>query len=157
MVFMHFFEQCWGWVFWRHDGCSRRYFCSWFTLGVQYYFTRPRLPFILTRVLLSPCRWILSLSFKKTKHILRAAEYLRDLVMREVIRMRHLPGKIMIADILTKAAARSVYLELVRLLDTYAKFGIACPSWLCSHSVARRGYLRACIIHWPVEHICRKL
>ena len=32
-------------------------------------------------------------AFKKTKHILRAAEFLRDLVAREVIALKHLPGK----------------------------------------------------------------
>ena len=67
-------------------------------------------------------------AFKKTKHILRAAEFLRDLVAREVIRMQHLPGKMMIADILTKAPARPIFLELVKLIDAYAKSGIACPS-----------------------------
>ena len=43
------------------------------------------------------------IAFKKTKHILRAAEFLRDLVAREVIKCAHsLSGKIMIADVLTK-------------------------------------------------------
>jgi hypothetical protein len=42
-------------------------------------------------------------SFKKTKHILRAAEGLRDSVARLVFTVVHLPGKINIADILTKA------------------------------------------------------
>ena len=31
------------------------------------------------------------------------AEFLRDLVAREVITLAHLPGKVMIADLLTKA------------------------------------------------------
>ena len=31
-------------------------------------------------------------AFKKTKHILRAAEFLRDLVARDVVRLQHLPG-----------------------------------------------------------------
>ena len=35
-------------------------------------------------------------TFEKTKHILRAAEFLRDLVARDVVRMQHLPGKIMV-------------------------------------------------------------
>jgi hypothetical protein len=42
-------------------------------------------------------------SFKKTKHILRAAEFLRDLVAREVIRLDHISGTVMVADLLTKA------------------------------------------------------
>ena len=37
-------------------------------------------------------------AFKKTKHILRAAEFLRDLVARDVVRMQHLPGKIMVVS-----------------------------------------------------------
>ena len=44
-------------------------------------------------------------AFKKTKHIsLRAAEFLRLIsshVNRDVVRMQHLPGNIMVADLLT--------------------------------------------------------
>ena len=36
-------------------------------------------------------------AFKKTKHILRAAEFLRDLVNRGVISVEHLPGVVMLA------------------------------------------------------------
>ena len=50
-------------------------------------------------------------AFKRTKHILRAAEFLRDLVAREVITCAHLPGKIMIADVLTKACSRPIFLD----------------------------------------------
>ena len=67
-------------------------------------------------------------AFKKTKHILRAAEFLRDLVAREVTRLQHVAGKVMIADLLTKAPARAVFLELVRLLDDYARSGVVTPS-----------------------------
>ena len=35
---------------------------------------------------------------------------------------------LMIADILTKAPSRAVYLELVKLIDNYAASGVACPS-----------------------------
>ena len=59
-------------------------------------------------------------AFKKTKHILRAAEFLRDLVAREVISVEHLPGAVMLADILTKAAARAVFVELIKQLDAFA-------------------------------------
>ncbi len=52
-----------------------------------------------------------------TKHILRAAEFLRDLVARLVVEVRHLPGRVMVADLLTKAVARVVYHELLRLFD----------------------------------------
>ena len=66
--------------------------------------------------------------FKKTKHILRAAEFLRDLVARQVTALVHVPGKVMVADLLTKAPARAIFLELVRLLDDYSRSGVASPS-----------------------------
>ena len=66
-------------------------------------------------------------AFKRTKHILRAAEFLRDLVAKEVIRMLHLPGNVMIADLLTKAPARALFLQLVKLIANYAADGVACP------------------------------
>ena len=59
-------------------------------------------------------------AFKKTKHILRAAEFLRDLVARRVVTLEHVPGTVMIADILTKAVSRPLFTELVRLLDAHA-------------------------------------
>ena len=34
----------------------------------------------------------------------------------------------MIADLMTKACARVTYIELLRLIDSYARDGIACPS-----------------------------
>ncbi len=61
---------------------------------------------------------------------MRAAEFLRDLVARLVIEVRHLPGRVMVADLLTKytkAVARVVYHELVRLFDAYAATGVVCP------------------------------
>jgi hypothetical protein len=67
-------------------------------------------------------------AFKKTKHILRAAEFLRDLVAREVIALKHLPGKIMLADVLTKAVARAIFLLLTRLIAEYSTTGIATPT-----------------------------
>ena len=67
-------------------------------------------------------------AFKKTKHILRAAEFLRDLVARGAITMAHVAGVVMIADLLTKAQARPVFLELLRLLDGYAANGVTCPA-----------------------------
>ena len=56
-------------------------------------------------------------AFKNTKHIMRAASFLRDLVLKAVAALKHLPGKIMIADLLTKACARPMYLDLLRLLN----------------------------------------
>ena len=67
-------------------------------------------------------------AFKKTKHILRAAEFLRDLVKREVLTVHHLSGSIMIADILTKAVARPLFIDLMRLLDNFAASGVASPA-----------------------------
>lgn len=64
-------------------------------------------------------------AFKQTKHIMRAAEFLRDLVAREVIELRHVPGRIMLADVLTKAVARAMFFDLLRLADAYAIDGIA--------------------------------
>ena len=52
-------------------------------------------------------------AFKETKHILRAAEFLRDLVTREIFILSHVPGATMVADILTKACARSIFLQLL--------------------------------------------
>ena len=59
------------------------------------------------------------IAFKNTKHILRAAEYLRDLVARGVVTLAHVKGTLMLADLLTKAQARPIFLELMRLLDEY--------------------------------------
>ena len=56
-------------------------------------------------------------AFKKTKpHILRAAEFLRDLVTREVVSVEHISGVVMLADILTKAA----FVDLIKQLDPFA-------------------------------------
>ena len=59
-------------------------------------------------------------AFKNTKHIMRAAEFLRDLVRREVVTLTHMRGAIMLADLLTKAVARPLFIDLLRLLDDYA-------------------------------------
>ena len=67
-------------------------------------------------------------AFKRTKHILRAAEFLRDLVAREVIKCTHLSGKIMIADVLTKPCSRPVFLQLAQLVYEYSSKGVACPN-----------------------------
>ena len=59
-------------------------------------------------------------AFKNTKHVLRAAEFLRDIVARRVVAMHHVPGRTMVADLLTKAVARALFMELCRLLEGYA-------------------------------------
>ena len=68
------------------------------------------------------------IAFKKTKHILRAAEFLRDLVAREVVVMSHVSGKVMVADLLTKAVARAIFHALVKLVRAYAVDGVVCPA-----------------------------
>ena len=67
-------------------------------------------------------------AFKQTKHILRAAEFIRDLILREMITLEHVPGKVMVADLLTKPVARAVFIALLGLLDNYAEAGVATPS-----------------------------
>ena len=68
------------------------------------------------------------IAFKNTKHILRAAYFLRDLVSRMSVAMRHVPGRVMIADLLTKSVGRQLHLELLRLFDAYATDGVVCPA-----------------------------
>ena len=64
-------------------------------------------------------------AFKNTKHILRAAEFLKNHTLRGSCRMQHCKGIIMIADILTKGVARPLFLQLLKLLDDYAANSIA--------------------------------
>ena len=64
-------------------------------------------------------------AFKNTKHILRAAEFLRDLVAKEVLRLEHISGTYMLADLLTKAVSRPIFLQLTELLDAYARTGVS--------------------------------
>ena len=55
-------------------------------------------------------------AFKKTKHILRDAEYLRDLVAREVLKPQHVSSSDQVADVFTKALPRLVFQALRALL-----------------------------------------
>ena len=59
-------------------------------------------------------------AFKKTKHILRAANFFKDHTHKNTITLQHCKGIIMIADILTKAVARQLFLQLLKLLDDYS-------------------------------------
>ena len=63
-------------------------------------------------------------AFKNTKHILRAAEFLKHHTLCGSITILHAKGVIMIADILTKGQARPIFLQLLKLLDDYAKNSI---------------------------------
>ena len=48
-------------------------------------------------------------AFKKTKHILREAFYLRDLVAREIFKPSHVPSRLQKADIFTKPLPRPLF------------------------------------------------
>ena len=67
--------------------------------------------------------------------------------------LKHLPGKIMIADLLTKAVARPIFLELTRLIAEYAATGVVIErsSFLASVRLGGRGCLRA-LLHSPRLH-----
>ena len=58
-------------------------------------------------------------SFKKTKHILRAANGLRDYVARQVYEMVFITGSVNLADILTKAQAVAVFNNLMQAYDAF--------------------------------------
>ena len=61
--------------------------------------------------------------FKKTKHILRAAEFVRDLTMRRVHQLHWIPGHNNPADLLTKPFALVVtFRKLVALLRDLPDF-----------------------------------
>ena len=68
------------------------------------------------------------IAFKNTKHIMRSAHFLRHQTACEVIIPTHLPGRIMLADMLTKAVPRVVFDALLRLFDAYSEHGVACPT-----------------------------
>lgn len=55
-------------------------------------------------------------AFKKTKHILRAAEFVRDLVLRRVIQLKWISGTLNVADLCTKAVTLAVFRNLMSLL-----------------------------------------
>ena len=62
------------------------------------------------------------IAFKKTKHILRAAEFLRDVVSKYHVIVKHLSGNEMIADILTKSLPRPLFVKMLKLIDTLVSF-----------------------------------
>ena len=64
-------------------------------------------------------------AFKNTKHIMRAAEFLKDHVLRGSVTISHSKGSTMVADILTKGQARPVFLQLLKLLHGYSKRPVA--------------------------------
>ena len=57
-------------------------------------------------------------AFKKTKHILRDAEYLRDLVAREKLKPTFVASAEQLADIFTKPLYRATFMALRARLDS---------------------------------------
>ena len=57
-----------------------------------------------------------AIAFKKTKHIMRAANFLRDLCTRCFFKMVHIAGTHNVADILTKAVTLAVFRHLMSLM-----------------------------------------
>lgn len=57
------------------------------------------------------------IAFKKTKHILRAAEFVRDLVLRRIVQLKWISGTTNVADLCTKAVALAVFRTLMSLLS----------------------------------------
>ena len=55
-------------------------------------------------------------AFKKTKHILRAAEFVRDLTLRRVLDLKWISGQSNPADLLTKPFALAHFRKLITLL-----------------------------------------
>ena len=82
-------------------------------------------------------------SFKKTKHILRAAEFLRDLVVKQIVTLVHLKGTVMVADLLTKAVSRAVYSSLILLLLHYSRDGVVSPNDSVTETEAQSGGARS--------------
>ena len=56
-------------------------------------------------------------AFHKTKPILRAAHFLRDLTSRLIYRLHFIPGKANRADLFTKALYRQLFLTVLALAD----------------------------------------
>lgn len=61
------------------------------------------------------------IAFKKTKHILRAAQYVRDLVARRVVAVKWVAGTSNVADICTKAVSVAHFRPLMQLLASLHK------------------------------------
>ena len=58
-----------------------------------------------------------AIAFKKTKHIMRAAEFLRDLCMRQVFAVVWISGEENPADIFTKGHSVPAFKAYMRILD----------------------------------------
>ena len=60
-------------------------------------------------------------AFKKTKHIMRAAEFLRDLCLRRVFELKWISGENNPADIFTKVHVLTLFRAYLRILDALDK------------------------------------
>ena len=58
-----------------------------------------------------------AIAFKKTKHIMRAAEFLRDLCLRRVFAVVWISGLDNVADLFTKGHSAAVFASYMALLD----------------------------------------
>ena len=63
-----------------------------------------------------------AIAFKKTKHILRAAEFVRDLAHRRVVQVLWIAGHNNPADVLTKPVALVTFRKLLALLSRLPDF-----------------------------------
>ena len=61
-----------------------------------------------------------AVAFKKTKHILRAAEFLRDLVLRRVFYLAHIRGTSNPADVMTKPLPRGTFVQVIKLISEFS-------------------------------------
>jgi hypothetical protein len=57
-------------------------------------------------------------AFKKTKHILRAAEFVRDRVLRSFVSLKWISGEDNIADLFTKAVHLAVFRHLLKVANS---------------------------------------
>ena len=67
-------------------------------------------------------------SIPKERQTLLDLIAVRELVETKTVQVRWVNTRHRIADILTKAPARNVYLALIKLLVAYAQDGIACST-----------------------------
>ena len=58
-----------------------------------------------------------AVAFKKTKHIMRSAEFLRDLCLRGVFAVKWISGEQNPADLLTKPQDLATFRALMKILD----------------------------------------
>ena len=70
-----------------------------------------------------------AVAFKKTKHILRDAYFLRDVVARGIFKPEHVPSEDELADVMSKAVARPVFMKLrPKLVSVVRRLGVCCAS-----------------------------